>query len=176
MDDRRVTDLTERDEFLIREQCRLQGAESPEQIAGFRFAYHNARRVGSLIGLLDPFRARDIGLLATYLGMWAYVCEPLRNPLADWRTVNVQVGGRQCPDWQRVPDLMRGWSRDYLAAQRAPAQLYHDFELIHPFADGNGRVGHLVWAIAVERETGDWPQTLPPNLFGDPREAPWGTL
>lgn len=67
----------------------------------------------------------------------------------EWRRRNVMVGGRMCPHWAEVPDLMsnwitNGWTRglDKLLTKEEHVR----FETIHPFIDGNGRVGRmLMW-------------------------------
>ena len=52
------------------------------------------------------------------------------------------------PDPVRVPELMEKWARFYHADQPdilvQAAVLHAQFELIHPFEDGNGRLGRLI--------------------------------
>jgi hypothetical protein len=69
---------------------------------------------------------------------------------------NVGIGGYVPPSFARVPELMQGWLRDlrtYLLDEgevtppRAAdlcGNLLQRFEAVHPFVDGNGRVGRLV--------------------------------
>jgi hypothetical protein len=70
---------------------------------------------------------------------------------------NVGVGNYVPPSFTRVPDLMQAWIRDLRThlvddAQQPAAELVADicgemlqrFEAIHPFVDGNGRVGRLL--------------------------------
>ncbi|MDX1535796.1 MAG: Fic family protein, partial [Candidatus Spechtbacterales bacterium] len=48
--------------------------------------------------------------------------------------------------------------------------IYKEFELIHPFEDGNGRVGDLLWKVSIARKSGEWPEELPPDLFNELEE------
>jgi Fic/DOC family len=70
---------------------------------------------------------------------------------------NVGVGEYVPPSFTRVPDLMQDWMRDLrnhlvddepqLDARQVAAvcgELLQRFEAIHPFVDGNGRVGRLL--------------------------------
>ncbi len=83
-----------------------------------------------------------------------------REWIGRYRSVNVSVGGRKCPDHRSVPALMdfllkevRKWQRNIM--NRIPGRIictvadFHlVFERIHPFADGNGRTGRaLVWYL-----------------------------
>lgn len=61
-----------------------------------------------------------------------------------WRQQAVTIGGHTpLPDWQLLPDLM---SRLVEQQFSIPIdEFYREFEEIHPFIDGNGRVGSILW-------------------------------
>lgn len=67
-------------------------------------------------------------------------------------------GGMVPPPWTDVPALMRDWVEDVrklatrqgLTIERA-ADLHARFERIHPFLDGNGRVGRLLTNLILVR-------------------------
>ncbi|MFH1650465.1 MAG: Fic family protein [Candidatus Woesearchaeota archaeon] len=70
-----------------------------------------------------------------------------------YRTLLVRVGSYLAPDWQDVPKLMNKMFSWFVRADEHPllvaARLHYRFEKIHPFADGNGRVGRLLLASAL---------------------------
>jgi len=64
-----------------------------------------------------------------------------------WRDVRVGIGDHIAPDPERVPHLMeelevRHWENMF--SVEALKDWYWDFETIHPFQDGNGRVGGII--------------------------------
>ena len=70
------------------------------------------------------------------------------------RPVNVRVGDYIAPEWQKVPDLMAEF--DEFMLSDAPTLLkvvwgHLQFETIHPFADGNGRLGRMFVAQILNR-------------------------
>jgi hypothetical protein len=88
--------------------------------------------------------------------------EPGKNRLGP-RTVTVEVGGTQCPEPSQVPNLLRELfeSHDSLT----PLGFYKRFEEIHPFVDGNGRVGKVLynWLLGTLHDP-----VFPPPLWGHP--------
>jgi len=72
----------------------------------------------------------------------AHLIEPSKNHKHTYRICHVTVGGQVCPNPIEVPRLMRMW---YESLQRyTPEEAYFNFQKIHPFADGNGRVGKII--------------------------------
>ena len=73
-----------------------------------------------------------------------------------WRHRGVRVGAHIPPEHSRIPDLMQSFGEIYSGLQfrgdrRIIAVLaaHHRFAWIHPFLDGNGRVGRLLTDAAL---------------------------
>jgi hypothetical protein len=93
--------------------------------------------------------------------------EPKKNK-DGFRSVRVRVGPRICPEPDQVPRLLKLLfeQRDVLS----PFEWYKEFELIHPFVDGNGRTGKILLAWLDDRLLN--PDFPPKDLFGDWIENP----
>lgn len=63
-----------------------------------------------------------------------------------WRHCEVMIGGRLGKPWREVPTLMAQWiARASFDDKWELIKRSHiDFEYIHPFVDGNGRIGRMV--------------------------------
>lgn len=62
-----------------------------------------------------------------------------------WRTCDVWIGGRQGARWQSVPHLMSEWIKKANKIRISEIRSSHvEFEHIHPFIDGNGRMGRIL--------------------------------
>jgi fido (protein-threonine AMPylation protein) len=75
---------------------------------------------------------------------------------------------KRFPSFDQVPRLL-----ELLFEQRdamAPLDFYREFELIHPFMDGNGRVGKILLNWLSHSLLN--PFFPPSDLFGDPIRNP----
>lgn len=67
-----------------------------------------------------------------------------------WRDLDVHVAGDGSvfipPTWSRIQELMGSLSHSIIRDSQDLTDWYWDFESIHPYQDGNGRVGGVVVA------------------------------
>lgn len=164
--------LTKQDIQLCLRQCELQHAEHKIQINGMQEAFQDMKNLLKAENLIE-----EIGDVEQRILSWAKMIEPYVNR-DGYRRYFVRVGLDESIDWQDIPRQMENWCEAYvytlskredMEIPLSPTELYYEFEKIHPFRDGNGRTGHVIWALAEYVISGEWPTKLPPNVFGDPR-------
>ncbi|MBI2136680.1 Fic family protein [Candidatus Woesearchaeota archaeon] len=75
----------------------------------------------------------------------------------NWRDYSVSVGYYRAPDWQDLEQIMKDFMLWYNKNKRVlhpiefAARAHYKFEKIHPFGDGNGRVGRLIIAHILKK-------------------------
>jgi len=108
-----------------------------------------------------PYRVRGLHQLL----MRNITPDKKRDQVGNWRDHEVVIGGHLVPvpggykvkggipttPFVHLPEKMRAWC-DQPVESPSDAWLHHlQFEVIHPFFDGNGRTGRIVWAAERER-------------------------
>ncbi|MDE1850044.1 MAG: Fic family protein [Candidatus Micrarchaeota archaeon] len=156
---RRIMNLSTEDIAIISKQCEIQHATSTQEIAAFSRAYA-AAKVSSIPETEDD-------LLSLVLEFARIINQ--RNDEWGWRLIPVVfASGDSGLDYKLIPRAMQNWAEAVVENRLTPTEAYKIFEEIHPFEDGNGRTGYLIWAMLVRKETGKWPVTLPPDhLFSE---------
>lgn len=154
-------------EQLLLEQRSVSGRPVPDVVETLQ--HEQAFR-----SLLDR-RARPIDLVTVlelhetvFRGIAAY------RP-GQWRLGNPFIGGTKYrpPAREVVIPRMSAWEKEFRRREahggdafELAAWMHHAFEAIHPFENGNGRVGRLLLNLHFLRQ--DWP---PVHVLPDDREA-----
>src|ERR1044071_2341506 len=112
--------------------------EVANYFAGLRFVEKNAQR--SVVTHTEVLKLHRI--------MAGEVMD--QGTAGQYRTIRVKVGDYVAPPPDQVrpmmSELLEWWNKDAakISAILSSAIVHHQFETIHPFADGNGRVGRML--------------------------------
>ena len=110
--------------------------------------------------LTDLVQQQEAISIETILTLHGIVMDKILETTGQFRTVPIYIRGANMtpPPASQVASLMREWvvwidgeGKQYEPILRA-AIAHHSFEAVHPFVDGNGRVGRLLLNLMLMRE------------------------
>jgi Fic family protein len=133
-----------------------------------RDGHHKAKEIMANVARADDLTVDDITALHAELA----IVPPLDKIAGHLREEASWIGGTAPPDAEYVgpphvhvrpllEDLCAFMARDDLPAIQQAAIAHAQFELIHPFGDGNGRVGRCLIHVQLRRR-GLAPRYVPP--------------
>lgn len=139
---------------FICDECQRQQV-GPKEVMQMAKAFHHAYKKQLKVSTRWERSSVEYNLgFITYLG---HLVEPVKNATG-FRKVPVRFANGNCLDnHYHIENQLRNLLTH--GTDLTPEEFYQEFEEIHPFLDGNGRVGAILYNVLVN--TLEVPQTPP---------------
>ncbi len=157
--------LNSKDKKTIIAQCEFQGDTKDADILGFAAAYAEAKELAKKNLQLDADKLQDLIL------HWGELVDPLvkKRGIRSTHDATLTFGRLLAPG--NIAQALQGYAEKYSVLFNEQIEderdnrtsLFFEFQNIHPFEDGNGRVGDLLWRLFSYAIDKKWPYQLPPE-------------
>lgn len=126
-------------ESFIKESNKIEGIE--RAVAAHEIAAHETFLA------LDELKIEDVSL---FVSIVAHAL--IRNG----KGMNVMVGGHiPCAGGDLVVKRLGNLLKDINQGNISPYQAHHRYETLHPYMDGNGRSGRIIWLWHMHKKYND---------------------
>lgn len=114
-------------------------------------AKNHQAALGNMMKWLDENKKTNVITEETVKKLHAVLMNGILTDAGQYRRHNVRIAGAHVPttNYVKIPDRMKGFIKGLKLAKGGDiyshiAKTHAQFEQIHPFSDGNGRVGRLI--------------------------------
>jgi hypothetical protein len=143
------------------EECERQRVTSPLKVWHYVEAWHDAMHAYEELLRLGPSIVPP-GLSHDFIQRLAARTEREKNKAGEYRGYFAGVHRFDSPPPQEVRARMDKWLE--MLDNMTPEEAYKEFEEIHPFRDGNGRVGKIIFNW-LKGKLDD--PAMPPNFWSN---------
>ena len=169
--------LNKRDIGNIVRECEHQNAISPVEVAGMTAAYAMVKNSTNYWSWEPQGWNGEL----EWICRLAKLVEPHTNgkfrdgpvtfwdeDTGNWEPINGSLAAELIP---RALDSLVGSLKIFGGTVLAD-EFYQEFETIHPFYDGNGRVGNIIWRWLMDNEIGEkaWELENPPPFVSSKKK------
>ncbi|MBA3679507.1 Fic family protein [Candidatus Saccharibacteria bacterium] len=156
--------LSTEETALITEECVRQGDAGPDANKALTEAYITAQLTAQLwhVDSHDAVTADELETL-----IFDLIAKIKYGTVIRYRTTSVRFANFTFAiNAANVPNAMQSYCEAFVEKRLDTAdEAYRLFEEIHPFNDGNGRVGWLLWCLHHVVQGEAWPIASAPDLF-----------
>lgn len=144
--------ITDKELEFLKESALIEGYDFDKKPLTREVKAVKSNGEKAFIFMMDKLKETD-GVLyeADLLQCHKLLMDGLLPDAGSYRSIQVYVGNHVPPKAEVVPMHMAKFIEEYNEFKFDELESHRRFESIHPFRDGNGRIGRILWACDAAR-------------------------